>query len=348
MSVLDDLKMIHERDTQDALGVAEKQWQQLKHTYEVDLPTDLSAGIASVVVAGMGGSALAAEVASSWPGLTKPFLIVKDYELPEFIGEDTLFIASSYSGNTEETVAALAEAERRNARIVVICAGGELAEQAKAKNYPLFEIPAGFQPRMAVFYNFAALVQLFEATGLIGKGKTDELHQAADWLGGQAKKLAADVPASQNRAKQIAQELVGSSVVIYSGHKLFPAAYKWKININENAKNIAWCNKLPELNHNELLGWTSHPVEKPYKIVDIRSDLEHPRTQKRFEITQKLLSGNRPAPKVIVPEGDTLLKQLLWAIQLGDFVSLYLALLNGLNPTPVEMIEKLKAQLQDA
>lgn len=141
-------------------------------------------------------------------------------------------------------------------------------------------------------------------------------------------------------------ELVGNSVVIYSGPKMYPAAYKWKININENSKNIAWCNQLPEFNHNEFQGWISHPIEKPYKVVDIRSGLEHPRVQARFEITEKLLSGKRPHPEVVVPSGDSVLKQLLWSIQLGDFVSLYLALLNGLNPTPVDLIEKLKVELQ--
>jgi glucose/mannose-6-phosphate isomerase len=344
--MLDDLKMIHERDAQDALGVVEKQWQQLKHTYDTG-PLTADKTVTNVVLAGMGGSALAAEIASSWPGLDVPFEIVKDYTLPRYTGDDTLFIASSYSGNTEETLSALGEAEKKDAQIVVICSGGKLAERAKEKNHTFYEVPAGLQPRMAAFYNFAALVQLLQTNGLIETGKTEELKEAADWLGEQAKELVATVPTSRNPAKRIAQELVGSSVVIYSGPKLFPAAYKWKISINENAKNIAWCNQLPEFNHNEFQGWVSHPVEKPYKIVDIRSSLEHPRIQKRFEVTEKLLSGKRPFPEKILPQGDSLLKQLLWTIQLGDFVSVYLALLNGLNPTPVELIEKLKKELQN-
>ncbi|HYF96666.1 MAG TPA: bifunctional phosphoglucose/phosphomannose isomerase [Patescibacteria group bacterium] len=345
--MLDDLKMIHDRDAQDALGIAQKQWQQLKTVYDVNLPDDFTdADIGNVVLGGMGGSALAAEIATAWPGIKKPFEIVKGYDLPEYVSGKTLFVASSYSGNTEETLSALEEAESRGAKIVVICAGGKLTKKAEENNYPLYKIPNGFQPRMAVFYNLAAVVQLFESASLSGKGKIAELKETADWLGDKGKELLADVPANSNIAKKIAQELVGNSIVIYSGPKLFPAAYKWKINFNENAKNIAWCNYLPEFNHNEFLGWTSHPVEKPYKIVDIRSSLEHPRIQTRFEISEKLLSGKRPYPETIIPEGDTLLKQLLWTIQLGDFVSLYLAILNGLNPTPVELIEKLKAELQ--
>lgn len=341
--MLDDLKMIHNRDKEDSLGIAGKQWEQLKQAYDVEAdfgPID------NVVLAGMGGSALAAEVAASWPGLDKPFVIVKNYNLPSYVGKNTLFIASSYSGNTEETLAGLDEAEEKGAQIVIICSGGKLAERAKEKNYPFYKIPGGFQPRMAIFYNFAALISLFVSAGLIGADKLKELASAADWLGEQAKELGPEVPAERNLAKKMAQELVGNSIVIYSGPKLFPAAYKWKINFNENAKNIAWCNQLPEFNHNEFQGWISHPVEKPYKVVDIRSNLEHARVQARFEISEKLLSGKKPAAEVIKPAGDSLLKQLLWSIQLGDFTSLYLALLNGLDPTPVDLIEKLKVELK--
>jgi len=134
-------------------------------------------------------------------------------------------------------------------------------------------------------------------------------------------------------------------VVVYAGPKLFPAAFKWKISFNENAKNIAWCYALPEFNHNEMLGWTSHPTDKPYAVIDLRSNQEHERTQKRFEITDRLLSGKRPAAHVVEAHGDTLLHQLLWLLTFGEFTSLYLAMLNGLNPTPIDLIEKFKQAL---
>lgn len=341
--MLDDLKLIHERDGQDALGIVEKQWQQLTHDYGVTFAA--SGDILNIVLAGMGGSALAASLFTSWSKTTVPFEIVRDYDLPPYIGEKTLFIASSYSGNTEETLNALSSAEEHGCQIVILAAGGKLEERAQEKNYPFFKIPSGFQPRMAVFYNFAALTQLFDQAGLISSGKVDELHAAAEWLHGQQADFLPTVPADKNPAKKIALELMGKSPVIYAGPKLFPAAYKWKINFNENAKNVAWCNQLPEFNHNEFLGWTSHPVDKPYAVVDLRSNLEHERVQKRFEITERLLSGKRPAAHVVNAQGETLLQQLLWTIALGDFVSLYLALLNGLNPTPVDLIEKLKKSL---
>jgi len=343
--MLDDLKMIHERDAQDALGVAEKQWQQLTHVYGVDLP-DLP-DIENVVLAGMGGSALPAVYLRSWPGTNVPFEIVRDYELPNYVGPNTLFISSSYSGNTEETLTALAAAEAKGAPIVVISAGGKLADEARAKNYLLYEIPSGIQPRMCAFYFLAALLQILDPLGLIANGKLAELHEAANWLKDQIAAWKPEVPTKDNPAKQLALELIGKSVVVYSGPKLFPAANKFKICLNENAKNVAWLNQYPEFNHNEFIGWTSHPTQKPYAVVEIRSNLEHERVQKRFVVSERLLSGQRPTPEVIEPQGDTLLKQLLWASNFGDFASLYVALLNGLNPTPVDLVEKLKKQLDE-
>ena len=173
----------------------------------------------------------------------------------------------------------------------------------------------------------------------------DELKNTAEFVKQQSAGWAPDVAVKQNQAKQIALELVGRSVVVYGGPKMFPAAYKWKININENAKNVAWASQYPEFSHNEFIGWTSHPQDKPYAIVDLRSDLEHSQVQKRFEITERMLSGRRPSPIVVDVAGKNVLQQLLWAVMLGDFVSLYMALLNGLNPTPVDIIEKMKAEL---
>jgi glucose/mannose-6-phosphate isomerase len=169
--------------------------------------------------------------------------------------------------------------------------------------------------------------------------------QAADFLDQSVKAWLPDVPTAQNPAKQLAQELAGKSPVIYAGPKLWPAAYKWKINFNENAKNVAWCNSFSEFNHNEFIGWSSHPTDKPYGIIQLQSNLEHARIQKRFEVSNKLLSGKWPEPQIIHAVGQTVLEQMLWFIALGDFVSLYLALLNGLNPTPVDLIEKLKTDL---
>lgn len=341
--MLDDLKLIHERDVQDALGIAGKQWQQLSHEYQLKLNLG---EIKNIVFAGMGGSALAAHISTSWPGYRVPFEICREYNVPAYVGSETLFIASSYSGNTEETISALHEAEEKGAQIVVIASGGMLKQIAEEKNYPFELLPQASQPRFGVLYGLKALATILESAGLVSVESAEKsLHEAADFLKEQIDSWIPTVPTQQNTAKKLALEIMGKSPVIYAGPKLFPAAYKWKISFNENAKNVAWCNQLPEFNHNEFIGWTSHPVDKPYAIVDLRSNMEHPRVQKRFEVSERLLSGSRPATHVVDVQGDTLLKQLLWTVALGDFVSLYLALLNGLNPTPVELIEKFKKSL---
>jgi glucose/mannose-6-phosphate isomerase len=342
--VLDDLRYIHHNDPEDALGVAERQWQYLEHDFGVTFAPNVP--INNVVLAGMGGSALPGVLLNSWPQVRVPFEIVRGYTIPPYVDEHTLFISSRYSGNTEETLEALRHAEEKGVQIAVVAAGGKLADIARAKNYPLFAITPGIQPRMAVFFFLAAFVQLLGPLNLALQD-TAELKAVASWLKEELAKLRPDVSTSQNQAKQIAQELMGRTVIVYSGPLLFPAANKWKIGMNENAKNLAWSNQYPEFNHNEFIGWSSHPVDKPFAVVELRSTLEHERIQKRFLITERLLSGKRPAPIVVEPHGETLLQQLAWSIALGDFVSVYLALLNGVDPTPVALVEKLKKALDD-
>jgi len=344
--MLDDLKLIHERDAQDALGLAEKQWQQLE--YKFDLP-DLDFGasdIDNVVFAGMGGSALGALLAQTWPGCQISFEISRGYDIPRYVGPKSLFFASSYSGNTEETLEALTKAESKGAHIIVIASGGKLAEIAAQKGYPISILPQAAQPRYATLYSFKALVSWLEKAGLLDTSEADkQIAGAIESIKKATAEWRPDVATQDNYAKQIALDVVGKSVVVYGGPLMFPAAYKWKISFNENAKNIAWCNQLPEFNHNEILGWICQPLDKPYVVIDLRSNLEHPRVVKRFEVTERMLSGKRPAPIVINPIGETVLEQLIWAVALGDFVSLYLAILNGLNPTPVDLIEKFKKEL---
>jgi glucose/mannose-6-phosphate isomerase len=343
--VLDDLTQIHERDVQDALGVAEKEWQQLDQSFDIE-PDTFDAS--NIVYAGMGGSALAAQMSLTWPGYDRPFEIVRSYDVPAYVSDKTYFIAASYSGNTEETISAVAQAAEHGAHIVVITSGGKLAGLAKEKGYALAMLPGGLQPRHAVFYNFKALIALLQSATLITDSDAEgKLSTAADSLRESVQAWVPTVATKDNRAKQIALECIGKSVVVYGGPKLYPAAYKWKISFNENAKHIAWVNQFSEFNHNEFLGWTKQPVTKPYTVIDLRSNLEHPRIQKRFEVTERLLSGMRPSPIVVQVEGQTILEQLLWVICLGDFVTIYTALLNGINPTPVDLIEKFKQVLAE-
>jgi glucose/mannose-6-phosphate isomerase len=343
--MLDDLKYIHEKDVSNALGIAEKQADQLRHEFR--LPDDAKFGtITTVVYAGMGGSALAAQYIKTWPTVSVPFEIVRDYDLPTYVGPETLVIVASYSGNTEETLSAVAQAEAKGAQIAVIAGGGKLQERAATRGYPFIQLPKAAQPRYAVLYNFKALLAILERAGLLDANALQpSLDSAAAFIDKSVTAWAPTVPAAQNPAKQLAQELMGKSVVVYGGPKMYPAAYKWKISINENAKQVAWVNQFPEFNHNEFIGWSVQPVDKPYAVVDLRSSVEHAGVQKRFEVTARLLSGMRPEPLVVQAQGTTPFEQLLWLVAFGDFVSLYLALLNGLNPEPVDLVEKFKKVL---
>ena len=341
--MLDDVVMIHERDAQDALGIAEKQWQQLLVDFDIE---KMSTKPANIVFAGMGGSALGALLASTWPGFDVPFEIVRNYSIPKYVDSSTLFVASSYSGNTEETLSALSTAEKMGAKIVIIAGDGKLVEIAQEKYYPVAVLPTVSQPRYAVLYSFRAFLSVLVAAQFLDETEVKtEMQKASDFLKAQTSLWAPTIETTKNPAKKLALDLVGKSIVVYGGPLTYPAAYKWKISFNENAKNIAWVNQFPEFNHNEFLGWTSHPLDKPYAVIDLRSSFEHPQIQKRFEVSAKLLSGKRPASHVVQAEGESILEQLLWLVAMGDFVSLYLALLNGLNPTPVDLIEKFKKEL---
>ena len=235
---------------------------------------------------------------------------------------------------------------RSGARIVVVAAGGRLVEIAKEKNYPLLLLPQVTQPRYATLYGFKALVTILQSFELLDIEATNvELAKTVEFLKQATAQWRPHVATKDNVAKQLALEVIGKSIVVYGGPLTYPAAYKWKISFNENAKNVAWANQYPEFNHNEFLGWTSHPLDKPYAVIDLRSNFEHPQVQKRFTVSERLLSGRRPAPHIAQAQGETILEQLVWLVALGDFVSLYIAILNGLNPTPIDLIEKFKKEL---
>lgn len=344
--MLDDLKYIHEKDAHDALGIVSKQASQLRLDMTIEGAVHFG-NVYNIVYAGMGGSALAGQLVHTWPKLPKPFELVRDYVLPGYVDGDTLCIVSSYSGNTEETLGALADAEAKGAQIAIIASGGKLEEIAHAKQYPFIRLPKVDQPRYAMLANFKALLMLLEEAGVIKSRELfSELARAADFMEASIQAWLPIVPTANNPAKRLAQELLGKSVVVYGGPNQYPAAYKWKISINENAKQVAWAGQLPEFNHNEFLGWSEQPIDKPYAVIDLRSSLEHPRVQKRFVVSARMLSGRRPEPLVVEAEGDTVLEHLLWTLAYGDFVSIYLGLLNGLNPAPVDLVEAFKKELR--
>ncbi len=345
--MLDDQNVLRQRDSEDALSMAASQYEQARFSVEVANPENDGRDITRVVVAGMGGSALAALLVKSWlrAEMTLPFEVVRAYDLPEYVDYNTLVIASSYSGNTEETISCLAEARSKNAQLAVIAAGGELHDIATNDSIANVQLPDHLEPRMAVIYNLRALVAILAHFGVVNYDRFAEIADLSDWLKSETAGWTADVSTDKNYAKQLALLAVGKTPIFYAGALTAPLAYKWKISWNENAKNIAFWNELPEFNHNEFIGWSSHPIEKPFVIFDLISYLEHPQILKRFAISDRLLSGLRPKSNVVTLAGDTVIAQLLWGSILADFVSIYVAILNGVDPTPVALIEKLKAEL---
>jgi glucose/mannose-6-phosphate isomerase len=341
--MLDDLAYIHKIDKSDALGIAIKEPDQLDYAFNLNLKT--FSNIQNVVYAGMGGSALAASLSLSWPGYKLPFEVIRNYDLPAYVNGQTLCIIASYSGNTEETLSALTQAEQKRAQIVIIASGGKLKAQAEEKGYPIAVIPVAKQPRYAVFYNFKALYQIITSIGVATNEDNEAINRAAEFLRGQVQLWKPDIPTKDNLAKQIALDALGKSVVIYGGPLLAPAAYKWKISFNENAKQVAWTGVYSEFNHNEFIGWSNQPVDKPYCIIDLRSQFEHPRISQRFVLSSKLLSGKRPSPIVVDASGNNLLEHLLYSVLLGDFVTLYCSIAAGTDPEPVDLVEKFKVML---
>lgn len=345
--MLDDQNVLNQRDPHNALGVAAEQYSQTTYDAKVWNADHDGREITRIVVAGMGGSALAALLAKSWlkDVLTIPFEVVRTYDLPAYIDHNTLVVASSYSGNTEETLSALDQAEKKGTQVGIIASGGKLIDTATVDSIAHVQLPEGLQPRMGVIYNLKALVALLVNFDVIQRSYLDEISNLSGWLQHETSAWGADVSTDKNYAKQLALLAVGKSAIFYGGAITAPVAYKWKISWNENAKNVAFYNELPEFNHNEFIGWTSHPVEKPFATFDLISSLEHPQILKRFEVSDRLLSGQRPKSTRIELAGDSALAQLLWGSILADFVSIYLAVLNGVDPTPVVLIEKLKKEL---
>jgi glucose/mannose-6-phosphate isomerase len=338
--MLDQADFIARYDKQGTLGAAGGQLGLLKQRVGLQGKLD-GQRVANIVLAGMGGSAAAGELVRGWLSerLPVPVEITRGYTVPGYVGKDTLVVGGSYSGTTEETLSALAQAETQGAQVVVMASGGRMIELAREKGWGYFELPKHPLPRFGVLSAVRAWAELLEALGLL-EGLVQELETAggktkADWPAGLATR--------DNEAKQIAEALVGHPVVVYSGPTLGAVASKWKIDLNESAKNLAFWNVLPELSHNEFSGWTL-PGRPGLKLVELRSDLDHERIVKRFDLTNQLLS-DKIAPIEVRAEGKTKLEQLLWTFMLGSFVGVYLGVLNQVDPATLPMVDELKRRL---
>ncbi len=303
------------------------------------VPNNLQ-GFKNVVVLGMGGSAIAGDLLARFS--TVPVVTVRDYELPTWVNSDTLLIAISYSGETEETLSAFREGLRRTRRAVALTTGGALAALCEERDIPWVPVPPGFQPRAALAF---LLFPLLGCLSRLGYVRDDPARVAAALRGLRD----ACVPEHQaNPAQDVAQTLFGRIPVIYGAGITVPVAYRWKTQINENAKQPAYWAELPELCHNEIVGYElAGKVFAQGIVLFLRSSFDHPRVARRVEILKEVLSSRGLAFREVWGQGETALAQALWLLYFGDWVSFYLALLNGVDPTPVRPIQELKKRLKE-
>lgn len=308
---------------------------------------DLPCTPRQVLVCGMGGSAIGGDYLRALfeEYGTLPVQVIRDYHLPHSVDSNTLVFAVSYSGNTEETLACYAQARARGAMILAISSGGTLKQRADADGVFHLQVPGGQPPRTALGYLFVPLMRLAERLGLL-PDLSQPYSQMLQRLVQTRDALQMSVPYAQNPAKQLAQALHKRIPLIYgSGGARATVAMRWKGQINENAKQHAFAYTFPELNHNEILGWVkSSEQAKNWSVVVLRDPDESAKIRTRIEVTHRLV-GERAEWHELTAEGSSQLERLLHLTYFGDFVSLYLALLNEVDPENIDYINILKAEL---
>ncbi len=327
----------------DILGMPDQLRDALWRVESANLkPEDSPAGL---IVAGMGGSAIGGGLARAVLGdrASRPIVLARGYALPAWTTPDTTVLCASYSGNTEETLAVFEAAGAVGANRVVATTGGRLAEDARADDVPVIPLPGGFQPRVAVAY---ALVVALEVAALCGAG--EGLHSEIDVAAAHAERLVTrwgpDGP-SDGLAKALARGLHRTIPQISGAGLTAPIAYRWKTQINENAKTPAFASELPELDHNEIVGWEGASELGPFSSVFLDDSDLHPRIRQRIELTRGLIGGSGASTYRIESVGETRTERLVSLLLLGDLVSLYLAVLRGVDPTPVKTLDRLKEAL---
>lgn len=306
-------------------------------------------GLKGVVICGMGGSAIGGDLLRTLaePEAPVPVQVVRGYTMPGWVGADTLVVASSYSGGTEETLSCFEAAQACGARIVAVASGGDLMGRAEAAGLPRIAIPGGLQPRAALGYSLGALLRLGRALGLLALPDGD-FASAVDEAEARGRRYAAD---GDHEAGRLADYLHGRLPVVYSGAGLLKAVnMRWRTQLHENAKALAYGNLLPELDHNEIMGFEAAPAEilERLAVVVLRDAEEHPQVQRRVAATQAIVEPRVALWQEVRSEGVNRLSRLLSLVQLGDWTSYWLAMRQGVDPTPVESIQRLKATLAEA
>jgi glucose/mannose-6-phosphate isomerase len=328
----------------ETLGLAEHLRDALWRVDSANIaPVDAQGGL---IVAGMGGSSVGGRLAAGalGPLLRRPLALAMGYDVPAWIGAETLVLCSSYSGTTEETLATYDAAKAAGAPRIVATTGGPLAERAREDGVPVVPLPGGFQPRAAVGYS---LVTALEAAALSGAAPSlrDEIEKSAALAAELAAEWGPDGD-EDGDAKRLARALHGTIPVITGAGLTASVAYRWKCQINENAEIPAFASKLPEHDHNEIVGWAG--AEQRLGAVFLEDPEGDERAARRIEVTAELAGEGAAVVERVVAQGGTRLERLVSLVLLGDLVSLYLAVLRGVDPVHVRAIDTLKERLAAA
>ena len=351
---LDDLQRFKELDTLNMLGEIDNLPSQLGYAYQLGMRLELPdwKNIKQVVIAGMGGSAIGADLLTSYGTslLSIPVTVHRDYGLPLFArGSETLVICSSHSGNTEETLDAFETALKAESRIIVICTGGKLAARAKENSIPVWTFDHAGQPRAAVGFSFGLLLAMFQGLGLI-PDQTTEIEEALAAMNRIQQHLRAEIPTAKNPAKRYAGQLMGRWVTITGAGLLTAVARRWKCQLNEIAKAGANFEFLPEADHNTLAG-TMNPEEvlnAHTMTLFLRAPSDHPRNRLRSDLTRKAFMLEGLNTDHVDGRGNTPLAHMWTLILFGDYMAYYLAMGYGVDPTPIKALVDLKEAIAEA
>jgi glucose/mannose-6-phosphate isomerase len=348
---LDDWNSFGETDPENMLSEIDQLPGQLKEAWVLgqEMPLPELDGIRNLVLVGMGGSAIGADLLQAYvsPKVPLPITVWRNYGLPNFVGKESLVITSSHSGSTEETLSAFDQALKDGARLIAVTTGGELAAKANTSGISLWQFKHAGQPRAAVGFSFGLLLAVISRLGWV-EDPAEEVMDAVTSMQDQQATLHAQIPVAQNAAKLVAGQLMGRWPTIIGADFLAPVARRWRTQISEIAKTVAQFEELPEADHNLVAG-VLNPEELIPKmmVIFLKASHYHPRNQLRTDVTREILMQEGFNTDIYQAKGKSRLAQQWTALHFGDYVSYYLAMSYGVDPTPVHAIEGLKRRMKD-
>ena len=337
-------QLINKYDSQNQFSVLKDTYKQVSDIWNatIDISSLTKKKFSSIVFCGLGGSAISGDLLRDYLSseLKLPFEVIRGYNLPSFVNEDTLVIISSYSGNTEETISCFEQALKRKSLIAVITSGGKIGEMAIASSLPMLKLKTGFQPRYALGQGFFALLKLMQELDYSDENKNVE-NIISLWY-----RRAKEYSSENNFALNIASDLIGFIPVIYSSEFLTSVGYRLKSQLNENSKLHAFHNVLPEMNHNEIIGWeTIREKQFNAKVLYMVDENYHPQNLKRFNLLKELLTEQKVEVLTLKSNEQSKKVRIMDLIFLSDWISFYTSVLRGFDPSEIDFIHRMKQKL---